>query len=312
MQFRAYAEIVLNRAKLNTVYGTWLEYSIQVEKDFAPLHDILLNQITEADCVEVLAAVKRKYSVGRHRKTHIFLNRIFREAIADGELIHNPLVNLKMPKKPKKLYTCYTASEAAQIVSGGSDSTTTAIVLLELFAGLRRGEVLALDWNSVIADLSLTEPNGGIVVHQTLVRADGGYQIFPTTKGRSDRYIPMNKGMYEAIRLSAALGECRGWLFKRKSDPTSPIGFEEYHRRWRNFVEQLREDNPDFRYLSPHKLRHTYASQMLASGVDIESLRLMMGHSDIKTTELYLHVDNERLRKCSESLSYGTLEQKNR
>lgn len=304
MQFRAYADIVLNRTRLNVVYGTWYEYRIQVEKDMAPLHDKQLDEITENDCIDALLAVKKRYSIERHRKTHTLLNRIFREAVKDGELLRNPMKNLRKPRRAVKLYSCYTATEASQIMVGSRDNITTAIILLELNAGLRRGEVLALNWDSVQTDMSLAEPNGNIVVRQTLVRADGGYQISPTTKGRTDRMIPINAGIWEALKLVAALGECRGWLFKRKSDPTRPISFEEYHRRWRDFVQQLREDNPEFRYLTPHKLRHTYATQMLASGADIESLRVLMGHSDIKTTEIYLHADDERLRKCSTALHY--------
>lgn len=60
----------------------------------------------------------------------------------------------------------------------------------------------------------------------------------------------------------------------------------------------------NIRYLTPHKLRHTFATFLLRSGTDTETARAILGHSDISTTQIYVHTDEDTIRKALDSLDF--------
>ena len=63
--------------------------------------------------------------------------------------------------------------------------------------------------------------------------------------------------------------------------------------------------HPDLPYVTPHKLRHTYASYMLQSGADVETVRMLLGHSDISTTQIYVHSNYKQMKEAADKLNFS-------
>lgn len=83
-----------------------------------------------------------------------------------------------------------------------------------------------------------------------------------------------------------------------------PLSFTVYHTHYKKFFKERQEKYPSIPYISPHKLRHTYATYILQSGGDIETLRCMLGHSSISTTAIYVHSSFEQMRAAAEHLNF--------
>ncbi|MEA2708985.1 MAG: integrase/recombinase XerD [Phycisphaerales bacterium] len=116
-------------------------------------------------------------------------------------------------------------------------------------------------------------------------------------KGRKERIVPLGRAAAEAI--TRYLNECRGKLEKvgdierlflsRSGKPMERIGL------WM-LVEKYGRSSGILKDVSPHTLRHCFASHLLGGGADLRVVQELLGHSDIQTTQIYTHVDQTRLR----------------
>ncbi|MEA2733898.1 MAG: integrase/recombinase XerD [Humisphaera sp.] len=116
-------------------------------------------------------------------------------------------------------------------------------------------------------------------------------------KGRKERIVPLGRAAAEAI--TRYLNECRGKLEKvgdierlflsRTGKPMERIGL------WM-LVEKYGRSSGILKDVSPHTLRHCFASHLLGGGADLRVVQELLGHSDIQTTQIYTHVDQTRLR----------------
>lgn len=116
-------------------------------------------------------------------------------------------------------------------------------------------------------------------------------------KGERDRIVPLSEKARAAAASLAALDEGRSrWLFPGR-DPRRPMTRQ-------GFALLLKlvalEAGLDPARVSPHVLRHSFASHLLAHGADLRSLQLLLGHADIVTTQIYTHVLGERLQRLVE------------
>jgi integrase/recombinase XerD len=152
-----------------------------------------------------------------------------------------------------------------------------AILEVMYATGLRASEVIGLRAENVDMDLGI-------------VRVFG--------KGQKERLVPLGKVARDWIRRY--LDETRGQLTKGKPAPTLFVN----HRGrplsrmglW-GIVRRHAVTAGVERILTPHVLRHSFASHLLERGADLRSLQAMLGHADISTTQIYTHVTRERLRQ---------------
>jgi integrase/recombinase XerD len=263
--------------------NTILAYGRDLAKFAAFAAPRALKEIQRDEIVDFLAGLYHRRldsrSVARHLVT---LRNFFRFAVAEGLLREDPTLNLESPKTRRRLPSFLTLEEVERLMAQPDASTPLGLrdkAMLELLygTGLRVSELLGLR----TADLQL---------EVGCLRCIG--------KGDKDRLVPVGKTALAAVEQY--LREARPKLLKGRSSPVlfvnrfggkmSRVGFwkilSDYGRRARLRVK-----------LSPHKLRHSFATHLLERGADLRSVQLMLGHADISTTQIYTHVVQERLKQ---------------
>ena len=196
----------------------------------------------------------------------------------------NPAGNVPMPKRPKRLVALLGQKDLAEKNFDDIDCSTLpqirARVLLELIygSGLRISECQSLTWDR------LREK-------ERLVRVLG--------KGNKERIVPITDSLVERLGLFKAklteaghLISATGFVFV--SEDGKPYSI----RTLRNDIQSLLRDIGWEGKASPHVLRHSFATHLLENGAEIMSVKEMLGHSSISTTQIYTHVNAERLKQA--------------
>lgn len=276
-------------------YDCSSEYTIINKKHYYPIADMELTDIKPMHIQQCMNTAK-DYSASRKRKVYYLLKRCFNEAIVNEYAVANPVEKIKPPRKVKKNINLLTAEQLQFIFR--VETPITRMFMLELWTGLRRGEILALRWENI----NFTE--GYINVCQTLVSAENHAQIRNSTKSNKDRLVPLcdeSRRILNAVRASDG-SPVRGYVFH--NDNGDPLSFRAYHDRYKAFYKERQEERPDIPYITPHKLRHTYATYLLQNGTDIETARQMLGHSSIQTTAIYVHTTLNRMQTAANNLKF--------
>ena len=189
----------------------------------------------------------------------------------------NPATELVLPKVGRRLPKCLTPEQVQALLDSAMTARERAIVYLTLDSGLRLSEVCAL----TLDDLDLKR----CVAH---VRHG---------KGDKERYVVFadeaRTALEEYLQMRLPIWEDRA-VFWGLQGPLKPVGIYKLIKRVasRTGIE-----------LHPHMLRHTFATQYLDAGGSLVDLRDLMGHTDIKTTTIYISVSLDRLREKHKSLS---------
>jgi len=215
-----------------------------------------------------------------HRKAACL--RSFYKHLRRDELIgDDPTASLVAPRRSKKLPHVLNYAEVQKLLAAPQGAEPTALrdrALLEVMyaCGLRASEVIGLEMTDV--DL-----------HEGFVRARG--------KGSKERLVPLGRQAIAAIR--AYLRGGRPELLHGREEPRlflnfrgGPLTRQGLYKIVQRHAKSVGLDDR----MSPHTLRHTFATHLLAGGCDLRSLQEMLGHADVATTQIYTHLSAERLK----------------
>ena len=208
------------------------------------------------------------------------LRQFFRFLAREGVRPDDPTQLLDSPRLPRSLPKYLTEAEVDALLGAeleGHRGLVARAALEILYAtGLRVSELLSLPRASLSGDALVL-----------LVRGKGG----------RERIVPLSEASRRAAdALRAGTVEGR-WLFPAR-DPRHPLSRQAFDP----LVKQAAlAAGLDPARVSPHVLRHSFASHMLARGADLRSLQALLGHADIATTQIYTHVLAERLRRLVEA-----------
>ena len=205
----------------------------------------------------------------------------FRFLLADGHVVRDPSERLETPKRWRSLPDVLSVDEVKQLLAAPSlDEPLTfrdrALLELAYGAGLRVSEWITLAVRDVLFE-------------EGLVRVFG--------KGSKERLVPIGRSAIGAVaiylrelRPRLEHGEGKGILIlNARGRPLTRMG------AWkilRHHVEKAQIT----KHVSPHTLRHSFATHLLEGGADLRAVQEMLGHADISTTQIYTHVDREYLR----------------
>jgi integrase/recombinase XerD len=218
-------------------------------------------------------------SIARHLAT---LRNFYRYLLREGLLETDPTAHIGTPKQWQHIPKFLNLEEIERILQAPDESRPTGLrdrAMLELLyaAGLRVSELCRV----ALSDLNL---------ELGVLRVTG--------KGSKQRVVPVGKSALEAIRRYLAEG--RPALLKGRASRflfvTARGGCLTRQAFWKLLAVHGRKAGI-FRDLTPHVLRHSFATHLLEGGADLRSVQTMLGHADISTTQIYTHVMTSRLRK---------------
>lgn len=201
-------------------------------------------------------------------------------AVKSGLREDNPGMQLPMPRKPKPTpralgpQSLARIEAALEVPADLSDwhawhwRRNSRLVLLMLYAGLRRAEAGALRWRDVdLADRRLTVMSSA-------------------AKGGTRRTIPIHPRLH-AVMMEVPLRKANSAVAGQyDGTPLNHRSVGHVFERWGREAIGLR--------ITPHQLRHTFAVQLLENGADLEQIRILLGHKDLSTTQIYLAAASSR------------------
>jgi len=206
----------------------------------------------------------------------------FRFLLADGAVARDPSERLETPKRWRTLPEVLTVGEIEKLLAAPTLDDPLVFrdpAMLELAygAGLRVSEWITIGVRDVMLE-------------DKLVRVFG--------KGSKERLVPIGRSAIGAIatytrelRPRLEKGAGKGVLFlNARGEPLTRMGAWKILRR---YVERAKIQ----KHVSPHTLRHSFATHLLEGGADLRAVQEMLGHADISTTQIYTHVDREYLRQ---------------
>jgi integrase/recombinase XerD len=210
------------------------------------------------------------------------LRRFYRYLLRQEKIRHDPTLLLESPKLPRALPKSLTEAEVEALLEAPDTHTPLGLrdrAMLELMyaSGLRVTELVTLPLSQVSLD-------------DGVVRVSG--------KGSKERLVPMGQAAVEWMRRY--LMESRMLLLDARPHPaffvTQRCDAMTRHAFW-HVVRRYALRAGIAGHLSPHTLRHAFATHLVNHGADLRVVQLLLGHSDITTTQIYTHVARERLRQ---------------
>ncbi len=210
------------------------------------------------------------------------LRTYYRFLIGDGLVVQDPTERLDTPSRWRTLPEVLTVAEMERVLGAPNLDDPLyfrdrALLELGYGAGLRVSEWITIGTRDVLLE-------------DALVRVFG--------KGSKERLVPIGRSAITALavylresRPTLEKGSGRGTLFlNARGAPLSRMGAWKILRK---YVERAGIE----KHVTPHTLRHTFATHLLEGGADLRAVQEMLGHVDISTTQIYTHVDREYLRQ---------------
>jgi integrase/recombinase XerD len=284
LDFLAYLEFErgLSRNTLEAYRGDLLQFGRFLEQ-----RGLSAVEVAARDVSDFLASLAGGNGGGKpaspatvHRKAAC-LRSFFRHLRREGVRESDPTAGLSPPRRGRKLPQVLTRGEIELLLAQPKGTEPAALrdrALLELMyaCGLRASEAIGLE----VADLDLDDK---------VLRARG--------KGSKERVVPIGGTAAGAVRIYLERG--RPALVKGEPVPHLFVNFRGGPLTRQGLYKIVRrhartaglEDR-----LSPHTLRHTFATHLLAGGCDLRSVQEMLGHADVATTQLYTHLSSQRLK----------------
>jgi integrase/recombinase XerD len=272
----------------------WMERGLSANTLAAYRADLLSLQrwlakrgrtLHSVDRADLLAFIASKAEGGaRPRSTARQLSSFrcfFRQQLRDGAIKEDPTLDISMPRTGRALPKSLTEEEVERLLAAPDLSGALGIrdrTMLEVLyaTGLRVSELVGLKHSQVN-------------LNQGVVRISG--------KGNRERLVPLGaesmrwiKEFMDGPRAEILGAQVTDYLFPtRRGDRMTRQSFWHIIKR---YARLARVDKP----LSPHTLRHAFATHLLNHGADLRVVQMLLGHSDLSTTQIYTHVARERMK----------------
>ena len=247
-----------------------------------------VKEITTRNVTAYLAYIASQgYAQKTLNNKKIVLNLIMKYAVSQGIIEINPVNDAITPKKlPKKKRRTLTRQEMRLVREHRHDSWCAYFAFFLMSTGLRRGEALALTYGDFQADTKCitinktTEYVGNHATIKNSPKTDAGIRTVPVNDELADF---LSKGEPSELVFS----------WNGKIIPNHVIGHD-----WRAWQKEI-----GLQDVTPHIMRHTYATILYDAGVDVKAAQVILGHANIQTTlDIYTHLSQERSTDAAEKI----------
>jgi site-specific recombinase XerD len=194
------------------------------------------------------------------------------------------LEDIPFPRHEQRLPLILSKEEVARILAAPTHLKSRALLMTIYATGVRRTEVARLR----VCDIDSA---------RMTITIDG--------KGKKDRVVMLSPVLLDTLRQYWRQAKPKYWLFPGKT-PDQPISGNDVFAVFHNAVRRAGIT----KHVSPHSLRHSFATHLLESGVDLRTIQLLLGHRSLKTTARYLHVSQYQVRATASPLDSLNLSKK--
>lgn len=257
-----------------------------VNRAIARFCDIPVKQITAKDINNFIIYFAKQ---GRAHKTVLTqlqaIRQILSHALLCGDIQYNPADSVSIPRNLPKTEREPPSPDTIKYIREHTDLPFALFALFALYTGARRGEILALQYKDI------DRANGYVHIYKS-VYYDSNKPYIKTPKTKS--------GIRDVILLPALAklipqGTPEDYIF---SENGGIITNKRFETCWKKYISFLPE------HVTPHQLRHAYATRLYELDVDVKSAQDQLGHSDIKTTaNIYTHVSEQKRKLTAKKLS---------
>jgi tyrosine recombinase XerC len=272
-KFVSYMEIEKNYSP-----HTVLNYRIDLKELAAFLEEkkFSLDKLTYLNLRQFLAGLRAKHPRPRTISRKLSAIRsFFRFLCREGHLKANPSSLLSSPKLDKRLPNFLSEDEMSRLLEAPSS---------EEISGLRDRAILEILYSTGMRISELVGLNSGnIDFLSNMVKVMG--------KGKKERLLPVGDQALKALRR---------YLEERQNDSTivflNKNGTRLTGRGIRNMLNKYIRQVSSKEHISPHTLRHSFATHLLNRGADLRSVQELLGHANLSTTQIYTHLTTDRLK----------------
>jgi integrase len=254
-------------------------------KKFSDLYPLELTKITSLDIQNIIDKITKEGLNPNTIKSYLQrLTNVFRAAKEQYNIIDNiPTLNIKTEKRKDIVKKALNQEELKDLLNKMSGSKYYMILYIAAYTGMRIGEILGLTWNNI--DFAHNEIK---VIRQWKKLKDGTFNFGGLKSKNSTRVIPISQDIAEKLKNYKATENIVGldnrlFNFCNKDVVIASIDIMIKRTGYK---------------ISIHELRHTYATKLVANGLDFKTIAYIMGHDVQQTLQTYSHVNSDMLTKA--------------
>jgi integrase len=279
LKYLEYSKINKSKSSFMTEISKWRRVSEFLEEKGV----VKLRDITPELIEQFKGRMLQTITVVTFNNYLAFIKAMLNKAVEWRYLRENPLKQFKDLKNNNVREVRFLTEQEIEKILAIADPLMQKVITILLYTGLRRAELLNLEWDDI-------DFQNGLIKVQS--KPESGFH----PKSYKSRSIPMNAEVEKVLMDMPQRGK---YLFDNGQN--QPLHYDEWY--WHRFKKILKRAG--IKNACLHTLRHTFASYLVMSGVDLRTVQELLGHSSVKITECYSHLSPDHRTRAVQMLRFG-------